>query len=657
MHSRWGILVLLGVLAFLPSSHGLPSCNDIEISPTHVNLVENEIDRSLHLTLENEDSHDFEVEDIRLIENHPQFDIRIRDIPDQINGDSTAVLRLEYDTHDVNADVNANFTIQIQGDFEGTNLDCSFSDLTFTIQATIQNSQNVCRAITVTSNDVSLIENSTIQHPIRIENPTDKDFTIEGFSIFDDSSAFSVDLNPRFSNASFERIIPANTTKTYPVDIDSHSVSSDSEDTAFIEIRGQFSDGNPCSFSEITGEFQITVEDTGVEAAVCSEISVSAPLVRIVSGETSAHSFSLLNNFTQTFYVDEYKIVDKNYQVNFEPLVTPEKIPFQDSGEFTFNATGYSNNQGFDSNAFLALKGHFTSGSTCIIPNKKIPFAFMGNAGAACTAFYAGIKPVNILKGTNTLEVYFHNPLFQEAQIQFRLNNGNVSPSQTTIPANEAKFFTLHFSNASENQTLQIQTIIPGCTIPNATTQLLFSGLDGSPVQLKNPPPILTLGSAKEFALTLENKSAFSQEAEITLITKPGNQKFTRTIEIPGLDEPLVFFPTSILQRKNVVIVQMKSAGYIVSHTIRLEKEEVGTTTTPAPTPTSGQPTVGTTPFAPTTGLLSGASGLGASLIVLIVVLLVWYFTRMRMETKPILLEELAAEELPEEPWMKPLKE
>lgn len=562
-------LLLVGVFPFFV--HAANSCNDIDILTSDVTFQENKDGKSITFTLENNGDDQFEIDDVKIEENSPYFDLSLEEFPDEINDGKTGKIRLEYTTGDINSDKEDSFQIKVKGEFDDDdNKECSFNNLTFNIDVTIEDGENICSLMTIQADDVSISENDTFTHTITVTNDTDEDFTLQDFDVFDDSSSFTVSFDPKFNDSEFEKVIPANSSQNYDVKIKSQSVDGDETDTAFLELRGEFENGSDCSFSEIESEFEITVEDEGTDTVVCSNIALDAPTIYIHGNETIQDAISISNKSSQNFFVDEVNINDSNYQVSFETLDTPEKVPFSESDIITFSATGYSYPDSFDGNATISMKGHFTSGSTCFVSGKKIPFQYIGTNGGVCSDFYSNLPTVTVLKGTQTKDIFLNNPLNQPATVKFTMTGGQVSPNIVYLPANTAKTQTVFFSNVNENQTLTMTADIPGCTTITQQSVVLFSGLDDAPVQFVNAPSVLTIGNAKEFALQVKNKSAYTQEVQITLITKPGTQSYSQTTSIPGLDEPLIFLPTNILQGKSSVIIQLKSAGYIVTHTMQL---------------------------------------------------------------------------------------
>ena len=615
---RLGILALI-FTSFLVTASAATSCNDIDISPLNVTFAENRDNRLITFDIENNADDDFQIDDVRVQESSLFFDVSVDDFPDEVKEDESEDLRLRYDTVDVNGNKTETFRIQVRGEFDN-NDECEFTDLSFTVHVTIQDGDDVCSLIRIEADDVTVTENETLLHTIRVTNNSSNDFTLQGFDVFDDGDSFSARADPPFSDSEFEKDIVGGRTNTYTIEIDAQGVSEDETNSAFVEIRGEFEDGFDCSFTDISEEFDVTVEDTGVQSGVCTEINVNIPFVQIVSGETSTHTFTLTNNASQNFYVDEYTFADKNYQVEFTPVSNPVKVDFDSSAEIAFDTTGYSNPETFDANAFLTLKGHFTDGGSCMVNAKRFAYRFIGSGKATCDSFYTDLPSISVLKGEKSIDVLFNNPLSTNATLTITSNRGNVSPSRVTIDADTVKLQTFFVSNVNGEQILTIKTELPGCTVPDKLSTVLFSGLDDAPVQFVNPPAVLNLFGAKEFALQIENNSAFTQEVTLNVIGKPGVQTFTKVLQIPGLDSPLVYIPTDMLQGKSVAIVQLTSAGYTVTQTIQLENES----NVPVPVDSAPRAPIDAAASA-ITGFVTSGGAFWMGLLVLVVVVGLWF--------------------------------
>ncbi len=619
-------LILLIMASFVPLGFAAPSCNDIDIAPLNVDFSEHQNNRAISFDIENNSNDDFRVDDVKVLESSNLFDVSVDDFPDEVNEDDVESLRLRYDSVDVNGNATDTFRVQIKGEFDNDDR-CTFSDLSFTIHVTVQDGDDVCSLIRIEADDVTVTENDTILHTIKIINNSSNDFTLQGFDVFDDGDSFTSRTEPPFSDADFEKKLLSNRSNTYSIEISAQGVSQDETDTTDVEVRGEFEDGLDCSFSDISDSFDVTVEDTGVQTGTCTEINVNIPFVEIHSGETSSHTLTLTNNASQNFYVDEYTFADTNYQVEFAPVSNPIKVEYESTEEVSFEATGYSNAGTFDANAFFTLKGHFTDGGSCLVNAKRFAYRFIGNENANCDSFYAGLKPVTVLRGEKNVEVLFNNPLSYDAKLYISSNAGNVSPSQLTIPANTVKLQTFFVSNTNREQLLTIKTDLQGCHLADQTSTVLFSGLDDAPVQFVNPPALLNLVNMNEFALQVKNKSAYAQDVELTVIGKPGVQSFTKTFNVSGLDEPLIYIPTQTLRGKSIAIVQLKSAGYIVTQTIQLENETMAIqsvenkSNTPVDVAASA-----------ITGFVSLNGGFWAGLLLLIIVAGLWYAAKPRSQ-------------------------
>lgn len=619
-HLRILLIALLLTSFFVPVS-AATSCNDIDLTPRNVTFSEDRENRLITFDIENNANDDFDLDDVRVQESSSYLDVSVDDFPQSINEDESETLRLRYDTVDVNGDKSETFRIQLKGEFTGDDEECSFTDLSFTIDVTIQDGDDVCSLIQIEADDVTVTENDTLLHTIRVTNHSTNDFTLQGFDVFDDGDSYTASAEPPFSDADFQKNISRNQTNTYTIEIDAKGVSDDETDATYVELRGEFENGYDCSFSDISESFDVTVEDTGVQTGVCTELNVNIPFVSVYAGQTNQHAFTLTNTASQNFYVDEYFISDKNYQVAFEPLSNPVSVDFDSTQEVLFESTGYSNNGSFDANAFLTLKGHFTDGGSCLVNAKRFAYEFIGNENATCDSFYAGINPVIVMKGEKTIDVLFNNPLSVDAVLTLSADGGKISPAHIRVPANTAIVQTFFVDSTTGVAALRVNTEIQGCTIQEKNSKILFSGLDNAPVQLVNPPAVINLLTAEEFALSLYNQSAYEQEVTLNVIGKPGTQTFTKTFSLPGLDESLVYVPTSSLRGKSVAIIQVTSAGYTITQTVQLENNPPATNVPSASTAT----TPVSVAVSAVTGFVTQTGGFWLGLAVLLAIVAIWH--------------------------------
>ncbi len=566
------LIGLILVFAFiLPPVSAVVSCNDITLSPDSVTLTEKQDTKSLTFDILNKSNEEFTLFDVIVSENSNSFDMDVRDFPDEIPGEDNVTMHLEYDTPDVNGDIEGTFTISLKGEFEnGKN--CSFSQLQFTIDATVKDGDNACFQTQVNAGNASLDESTDIEKTISLTNNSNNDFILDGFEVFDDSSFFVAKPKILFSNGDFVKKVSANSTQEYVVKIIASAVDDDETETVFIEVRGHYSNGAVCETGEINGEFDVTVNNTGLGGGVCADVKVNAIPLSVEEGQTIPNQISLQNNSSQDFFIDSFKITDSNYQAEFDHFSSPSKIESLESGDLTFDSIGYQFGKSFDGNAALVLNGHFDSGITCTISGTKIPFFFHSNNVMDCSAFTYDISPYAIVKGSASVPITFTNPLSHSAVVSLSLSpNGIVSPNTFVIGAQQSITKDISLFNAQDNAQLLVHVSLPNC--PEIVTQssILFSDEENAPVQLVNAPAQAMLNSNNELVLTLTNQSIFPKEAKITIVGKPDNKSLVKNIAFAPKSSPTIYFPAGFLAHDVVAIVTIESDGYIVAHSIQLQ--------------------------------------------------------------------------------------
>ena len=377
--AHWIVFALVGLL-FLPSVQAAVSCNDIDISPNQVTLSEDQSSRSITFTLSNDSDQDFDIDNVRVSESDTRFDVEVISYDDEIEEDGTARVRLRYDTEDVSTDVETSFTLSVRGEFSGGK-DCSFSQITFPIDVTIEDGANVCTLLDVESGNVFLDEDETQSHFITIRNDADRDFEVSDLDVFDDSTAFNASLKIRTTDTEFEKIVPKHGSRDYELTVRAFNVSEAVVDNVYVEVQGEFiGSGTPnsCDNTEISTSFEVEVSDNGT-SGLCAEIKVAPTRLRVESQQTSWQNITVSNTGEQHYYIDEFEVRDVNYQVQFDATDVPERVDAEGSEDVQIQATGYLYPDNFDSNAFVYVKGHFSSGRACSVSGLRMPFTFSGS--------------------------------------------------------------------------------------------------------------------------------------------------------------------------------------------------------------------------------------------------------------------------------------
>ncbi len=456
---HWIVFALVGLI-LLPGVQAAVSCNDIDISPNQVTLSEDQSSRSITLTLSNDSDQDFDIDNVRVSESDSRFDVEVISYDDQIEEDDTARVRLRYDTVDVTNDVETSFTLSVRGEFSGGK-DCSFSQITFPIDVTIEDGENACTLLDIESGNVFLDEDETQSHFITIRNDADRDFEITDLDVFDDSTAFNASLKIRMTDSEFEKIVSKHSSRDYELTVRAFNVSEVVVDTVYIEVQGEFIGSgatNSCDNTEISASFEVEVSDNGT-SGLCAEIKVAPTRLRVESQQTLSQHITISNTGEQHYYIDEFEVRDANYQVQFDATDVPERVDADGSEDVQVQAAGFLYPDNFDSNAFVYVKGHFSSGRACSVSGLRMPFTFLGNQNGTNTFVQAnGAAPSTGVSGTTQfvgsvriLESQLQlNPRTQN-ELTFNLANDSSTSKVVRVtilakPSNERYTNTVHLA-------------------------------------------------------------------------------------------------------------------------------------------------------------------------------------------------------------------
>lgn len=459
----------------MPAAHAAVSCSDIDLSPTNVTFAEGQNNRVITFTLSNDSTADFDIDDVRVSESDSRFDVEVVRFDDELEEDGTARVRLQYDTEDVQNDVDTSFTFSVRGEFSNGH-DCSFSQINFSVDVTIEDGENACTLIEAESSDVTIDEDDSQSHFVTIRNESDRDFEITDFDVFDDSPAFNADLEVEVNDSDFEKIVPKHGSRQYELTIRSFRVDEVEVDSAFIEVQGHFIGGtglNSCDSTEISTDFEVEVLDAG-SAGLCGEIKISPTRLRVESQNTLVQNITITNTGEQNYYLDELEVRDNNFQVQFNALDLPNKIDFDSSEDVQISAQGFLYPENFDANAFFYLKGHFTSGRACSVSGLRMPFNFIGTQSGSSGALSGSNNtpsPAEIqLYGSafileNNLQV---NP-FTQGELGFTLVNADNADTLVRVtliakPSNARFTNTVHLEAKDRVQVFVPTTILRGQT-------------------------------------------------------------------------------------------------------------------------------------------------------------------------------------------------
>jgi hypothetical protein len=172
-------------------------------------------------------------------------------------------------------------------------------------------------------------------------------------------------------------------------------------------VRGHFSDGNSCGYSDLNKDFQTIVQDTdGTNEDLntdCAELSIETHTVELNENSSILDNFFLRNDSERNFYLDELKVFD-NDEYFMSIGQDFEKRADKDSGKAAlyFKIQSFEDSAGHSGTATIQVKGHFSNGKTCSYTGiGKKGFIVNINAAPVAPPYVPPVIPTRNIEITN----------------------------------------------------------------------------------------------------------------------------------------------------------------------------------------------------------------------------------------------------------------
>ncbi len=260
--------------------NGNGDCSDLYLQTKSLYLNESDSER-ISFTLENNSNQRFYIEDIDFDESSSELEFRNENYPSSISAGNDAIVSFDARTQNVSATKNLTAYFKVQGRFEnGEN--CSFSNTRKSFNVRINNSGSGsdsfsdCDDIDVITQTVRIDAGKTENFDFTIENDSARKFYINNISVYDNDSKIDS------SSYSSPSVVYANNDATLKVRIKARDKGTA---TAYIEIRGQYDNGEECSASEIGRESFSVIVGSGTTTDSCADFSLDAPSIKSILGE------------------------------------------------------------------------------------------------------------------------------------------------------------------------------------------------------------------------------------------------------------------------------------------------------------------------------------------------------------------------------------
>ncbi|MBI4052600.1 MAG: cupredoxin domain-containing protein [Candidatus Diapherotrites archaeon] len=351
-------------------------------------------------------------------------DVQIRDnyfSPGTITvyeGDTVEWVNLGNNSHTVTFEntggdsgtLNYNGTYRKTFNTEGTYYyHCRFhSEMTGTVRVLPRNGNgggsgnSSCADITVNTHSVYVNENESVTERFSVRNNSDRTFYVDEVNVSDNSSYFNA------TEGYFSPSIAANGSGELEARISAGSVDFDQSSSATAGLRGRFSDGRTCSFSEIGDErFNVFISNNGASGNA-SDISFDNHSVTLNENDQRIETFTIRNDSGKRFYVEEVQTYTPSS--DFSPSVSTydSQIDGRGSGRIRLRFVSSVLTGDKTVKAYYKVRGRFEGGPAVSFDDiglQEITVYLNDNAAnfsSSCSSVY--INAGNVSLGTNSTE-------------------------------------------------------------------------------------------------------------------------------------------------------------------------------------------------------------------------------------------------------------
>lgn len=277
----------------------------------------------------------------------------------------------------------------------------------------------------------------------------------------------------------------------------------------------------------------------------CGEVNFSVYPISITSGTSIDRTFSLQNNSTEGFYIDDFNAYDFDADFNVARLSNDTYAAPSGSANLYINIAAWSGITSKTSSAYAKVKGHFSSGKACdynALGEKTFGITITGGivaADAECTKVEINAHSISMSENSSAIETF---TLQNNSSFNFYIDSFGVDENSNDIFATEQGYEAIANANGSANLNLRIDAY---STSENktATAYVKVAGHFTSGTQCNSNAvgeegfSVYVAGSAStncnEFLLSVPEEKRMLNSAEISIAAENPTQS-SATIAISG---------------------------------------------------------------------------------------------------------------------------
>ncbi|MEM4257156.1 MAG: hypothetical protein QXD98_02230, partial [Candidatus Diapherotrites archaeon] len=411
----------------------------------------------------------------------------------------------------------------------------------------LTNSCNDIRVITYTvfmNGDERQVENFTIK------NNSKYDFRITDVDLGEDSQYL------RILDYDYDKKVLAYDETDLEVEFESDSTNYAREATGSIKIRGEFENGDVCSFSDIgTYYYRIRINPnySSTSSTYCSDIKIITQDFSVNENSVNSKYFTLKNTSSRDFEITSISVSESSSYFNAKLERTFDEVSRYDEETFkiTIESLGVSSTR--TGEAEVRVSGRFSNGKYCSSSDIKKKFSVKVNDVATNVGTDNGanisITEPEIALSTSSISV-FEN---QTKTINAIVKNKSNKTQCYRVSLNNSSRFTSSISNSNfclspnQNNTIDVRVSGRNAGSDNLELQLYYNNVDESIVNSKSR--FVNIDILKEqkpqTTIVIDLKSSTITENKLSLINS-GDELNNVRVSIVDLPEGLKFKEVSV---------------------------------------------------------------------------------------------------------------
>ncbi len=354
---------------------------------------------------------------------------------------------------------------------------------------------NSCSGVTLVANNFTINEGATSTRTLRIENNTNKEFSISTLSVILNSPII------RSGNTSgYDNVVSSFSYEPVNLYLDAGFVSSNTTTTLKFQVAGYLGN-NYCSISAIgTKNFDVTVQNTGTNdnyndtyydpyydnysttSSACADINLSANNTTMDEATEGKPVINITNSSTKRFEILEVKTTNNGVDLsNYynDKYVYPGQV-----SDIVLRAISPSVTSDKVYTNTVWVRGVFSDGRTCSfgLTGKTTIITTIVDASAIaatqnlplnCTNFSISVPSSAQIKNYGAIPFTINNNTGKRADIYIEGTTGiNTTPTLIPLPGSSSITRELAVNVNSANGQVTFRPVVDGCSLASKSVAI-----------------------------------------------------------------------------------------------------------------------------------------------------------------------------------------